>query len=64
MMQNRTHTCGELRLGDAGKQVKISGWLEKSMSQISALKTGIGVAICFPLLMLLGILLLRKSSRH
>ena len=42
----------------------ISGWLEKSMSQISALKTGIGVAICFPLLMLLGILLLRKSSRH
>ncbi len=35
------------------------------MSQgLSALKTGIGVAICFPLLMLLGILLLRKSSRH
>ena len=29
MMQNRTHTCGELRLGDAGKQVKISGWMEK-----------------------------------
>ena len=28
MTQNRTHTCGELRLGDAGKQVKISGWLE------------------------------------
>ena len=28
MMQNRTHTCGELRLGDAGKQVKISGWME------------------------------------
>ena len=27
-MQNRTHTCGELRLSDAGKQVKISGWLE------------------------------------
>ena len=28
MMQNRTHTCGELRLTDAGKQVKIVGWLE------------------------------------
>ena len=28
MTQNRTHTCGELRLSDAGKQVKICGWLE------------------------------------
>ena len=28
MMQNRTHTCGELRLADAGKQVKIVGWME------------------------------------
>ena len=28
MTQNRTHTCGELRLTDAGKQVKIVGWLE------------------------------------
>ena len=28
MMQNRTHTCGELRLDDAGKQVKIVGWME------------------------------------
>ena len=28
MMQNRTHTGGELRLSDAGKQVKISGWME------------------------------------
>ena len=28
MMQNRTHTCGELRLSDAGKAVKICGWLE------------------------------------
>ena len=28
MMQNRTHTCVELRLSDAGKQVKICGWLE------------------------------------
>ena len=28
MMQNRTHTCGALRLADAGQQVKLSGWLE------------------------------------
>ena len=28
MMQSRTHTCGQLRLSDAGKQVKIVGWME------------------------------------
>ena len=28
MTQNRTHTCGELRLGDAGKEVKLVGWME------------------------------------
>ena len=28
MTQNRTHTCGELRLSDAGKAIKICGWLE------------------------------------
>ena len=27
-MQYRTHTCNELRLTDAGKQVKLSGWIE------------------------------------
>ncbi len=27
-MQNRTHTCGELRLADAGKEVKLCGWFE------------------------------------
>ncbi len=27
-MQSRTHTCGELRLCDAGKKVKLVGWLE------------------------------------
>ena len=28
MFQSRTHTCNELRLADAGKQVKIVGWME------------------------------------
>ena len=28
MTQSRTHTCGELRLSDAGKEVTIVGWLE------------------------------------
>ena len=27
-MQNRTHTCNELRLSDAGKTVRLSGWVE------------------------------------
>ena len=27
-MQSRTHTCGELRIGDAGKSVRIVGWME------------------------------------
>ncbi len=25
----RTHTCGELRLTDAGKQVTLCGWVQK-----------------------------------
>lgn len=28
MTQSRTHTCGELRLSDAGKEVTIVGWME------------------------------------
>ncbi len=26
----RTHTCGELRLSDTGKSIKLSGWVQKS----------------------------------
>lgn len=26
----RTHTCGELRISDAGRQVKLSGWVQRS----------------------------------
>lgn len=26
----RTHTCGELRLSDVGKSIKLSGWVQKS----------------------------------
>lgn len=37
MMQNRTHNCGELRLADAGKSVKISGWMENVREVSSAL---------------------------
>ena len=33
----RTHTCGELRLSDAGKQVKIVGWMENVREVGSAL---------------------------
>ncbi len=28
MTQSRTHTCGELRLSDAGKEVTLVGWME------------------------------------
>ena len=36
-MQNRTHTCDELRLSDAGKRVQLSGWMD-SVRIVSANK--------------------------
>jgi len=32
MMQNRTHTCNELRMEHVGQNVKISGWMENVRS--------------------------------
>ena len=34
-MQNRTHTCGELRMADCGKTVQLSGWME-NVREVSA----------------------------
>ncbi|MDD6143554.1 MAG: aspartate--tRNA ligase, partial [bacterium] len=34
-MQNRTHTCQELRIGDCGKQVRLCGWME-NVREVSA----------------------------
>ncbi|MBR5344766.1 MAG: aspartate--tRNA ligase [Clostridia bacterium] len=41
-MQNRTHTCNELRLTDAGKSVKLCGWLE-NVREVSG-------SLCFAIL--------------
>jgi len=35
MFQSRTHTCNELRIEDAGKKVKIVGWME-NVREVSA----------------------------
>ena len=37
MMQSRTHNCGQLRIEDAGKSVKIVGWMENIREVSSAL---------------------------
>ncbi len=35
MIQNRTHTCQELRISDCGKKVRIAGWME-NVREVSA----------------------------
>ncbi len=35
MMQSRTHTCGQLRIENAGEKVRICGWLE-NMREVGA----------------------------
>ena len=37
MMQSRTHNCGQLRIEDAGRSVKIVGWMENIREVSSAL---------------------------
>ncbi len=37
MIQNRTHTCEELRISDCGKKVRIAGWMENVREVSSAL---------------------------
>ena len=37
MFQSRTHTCNELRIGNAGERVKLSGWMENIREVSSAL---------------------------
>ena len=34
-MQNRTHTCNELRMANVGQTVQISGWME-NVREVSA----------------------------
>ena len=52
--------CG----GGPGLVGIVSGWLEESMGVMSALKSGIGVAIIFPVLMVLGITALKKAVKR
>ena len=41
MTQMRTHTCGELRLGNVGEKVTLSGWLEN----LRLVGSGLGFAV-------------------
>lgn len=49
--------------GGPGLVGMISGWLEGAMDVMSALKSGLGVAIVFPVMMILGIVALRRAAR-
>lgn len=56
--------------GDVGCSVgpgvvgAVSGWFEALRAESEALKIGIGVAIAFPVLMLLGVILLGKAEKR
>ena len=41
MTQMRTHTCGQLRLADAGEKVTLCGWLEN----LRVVGAGLGFAV-------------------
>ena len=34
MVQSRTHTCGQLRIGNAGEKVTLTGWYD-NMRKVS-----------------------------
>lgn len=52
--------CG----GGPGLVGLVSGWLEESMGVMNALKSGIGVAIVFPVLMVAGIIMLKRAAKQ
>lgn len=51
--------CG----GGPGLVGLISGWFEGSLGVMDALKSGLGVAIIFPIIMIAGLMLLKKYAK-
>lgn len=52
--------CG----GGPGLVGMVSGWLEDSLGVMEALKSGIGMAIVFPLLMASGLVMLKRAAKQ
>lgn len=52
--------CG----GGPGLVGMVSGWLEDSLGVMEALKSGIGMAIVFPLLMVAGLVMLKRAAKQ